>query len=180
MDRTHYSIAGLLVLAALWFAQANAETHDYHVVVGENLDRLQVRAQLAQPTTALRSRDRDAWQHTQRVGSCAGAQRPRIQGRALRTDGSRCIQYEFDLVAARKPSRRAQYWQFKDNRMASPATWLWLPRLSPETEVRVHFDLPAGVNVSVPWQPIDGDQENAYRFGASPASFRSDCRVRRF
>jgi len=74
-------------------------------------------------------------------------------------------------LTAERPARRRSYLlQFPDNRLVSPASWLWLPSLDAETEIRVRFDLPEGVNVSVPWLPVDDDGENAYRFGASPTS----------
>lgn len=172
MTGYRYFLAGFLLLAVWGQAQAQADirTHRYRVVVGPELDRLQIRVRLAEPVVALRSRDRDAQRYTEAIVACDGSGRPQIQGRRLRLNGATCIQYEFDLAAVPKPSRRSQYWQFQNNRQASPASWLWLPPLDPQTEIQVSFDLPAGVNVSVPWQPISDAVDNSYRFGASPSS----------
>ncbi len=160
-----------LVLAAApgWGA---ANVHDYRVTVAPDLSHLTVRAQLASPVSRLRSRDREAQRHTRNVIDCGeGTQRLAVSGRTLRSRDATCIEYEYDLTAERPRSRRRSYLlQFPDNRLVSPASWLWLPRLDADTEIRVRFDLPDGVNVSVPWLPIDDEGENAYRFGASPAS----------
>ena len=164
------TLIGVLWLSLPVVAGAQGDTHNYRVVVAPALDRLRVTAELTGPVGSLSSRDRDAGRHSHNIRSCDGVRRPSIRGRTLRTDGARCIHYEFDLASMRQPGRRAGYWQFEDSRIASPATWLWLPEMDTATEVRVRFDLPPGVNVSVPWEPIDGEHANAFRFGSSPAS----------
>ena len=45
---------------------------------------------------------------------------------------------------------------------------MWRPRLGGSDVVRVAFDLPADISVSVPWQPMEA--EDSYRFTASPQS----------
>ena len=163
---------GWIVLILL-FASSHvsaARVHQYHVTVAPDLGSLRVRAQLSSPVSQLRSRDREASRHTRDVIDCGAGGRLEVSGRTLRSRAATCIQYEFDLTAERPTRRRSFLLQFPDNRLVSPASWLWLPRLEADTEIRVSFDLPEGVNVSVPWLPVDDAGENAYRFGTSPAS----------
>lgn len=159
---------GLIATTAQAYAAENL--HTYRVTVAQDLGSLRVEAQLASPVSQLRIRSVDASRNTRNVADCAG-NRLDVQGRTIRPGGATCVVYDFDLTA---PSPRRRYSlrqpQFSDNRLVSPASWLWLPHLDAATEIRVSFDLPAGVNVSVPWQPVDDAGENAYRFGPSPAS----------
>ena len=160
----------LWVLLVAGHAAAAAQVHDYLVTVAPDLESLRVRAQLSSPVSQLSSRDRDAQRHTSNVIDCGTGGRLQVRGRTLRSRSATCIQYEFDLTAEPLRRRRSMRLQFPENRLVSPASWLWLPRLDADTEIRVSFDLPEGVNVSVPWLPIDDGGENAYRFGTSPAS----------
>jgi hypothetical protein len=49
-------------------------------------------------------------------------------------------------------------------------TWFWRPRsLAPDQDIEVRFDLPPGVLVSAPWQPVaSGDETRTYRVGHTP------------
>jgi hypothetical protein len=160
----------LSFMLASGHAWAAGRVHHYHVTVAPELDSLQVQAQLSSPVSQLRSRDREARRNTHDVIDCDAGGRLEVRGRTLLSRSATCIQYEFDLTAERPSRRRSFLLQFPDNRLVSPASWLWLPRLDADTEIRVSFDLPEGVNVSVPWLPVDSAGENAYRFGTSPAS----------
>ena len=150
-----------------------AEVHQYEVQVAPDLGSLTVEVRLASPVSELRSRDSNAALYTRDVVDCERGQRLSISSRRLRPGNTQCIRYGFDLQSV--PSRRRDFYssRFADNRLVSPATWLWLPRLDAATEIRVRFDLPPGVSVSVPWEPYDEAGENAYRFGPSPLSSRA-------
>lgn len=86
----------------------------------------------------------------------------------LPDDGIRCLNYTVDLERAAREYRGAKNLS-DQNIVASPSYWMWRPELSTDTEIHVTFRVPESVQVSVPWQRIDAD-ENTYIVGASPES----------
>ena len=82
--------------------------------------------------------------------------------------GIECLRYTVDLQAAARVSRMEPLLD-PANVVASPTLWMWQPRLEDDDEIQVSFELPNGVGVSVPWQPLD-DSARRYRFGPSPRS----------
>ncbi|MEM9058433.1 MAG: hypothetical protein AAGD86_13210, partial [Pseudomonadota bacterium] len=87
-----------------------------------------------------------------------------------------CLRYEVSLDS---PLRRGHGgWRtdvpLKDT-LVSPSVWLWQPPLNDATTLRVTFDLPEAMRVSVPWQPLE-DAEGSrpqFEFGTSPRSSRA-------
>lgn len=86
----------------------------------------------------------------------------------LPDDGILCLNYSVDLERAAREYRGAKNLSDR-NIVASPSYWMWRPELSNGTKIHVTFRAPESVQVSVPWQQIDTD-ENTYIVGASPES----------
>jgi hypothetical protein len=55
----------------------------------------------------------------------------------------------------------------KSNFIVSPAAWLWRPDISNDDAIIIRFELPDGVEVSVPWIAVAGES-NTYRLLDSP------------
>lgn len=128
-------------------------THRYLVRVTEDLSRLEVTARMEGEVGRLRA-SREAGKLLLTAAGCEGQLLAR-SGRSLRIPpGVRCIEYGFDLAAAQ--TLRQRRWS-GPLATATPADWLWLPSLSSDAQVRVRFQLPAGMNVSVPWQAVGDD-----------------------
>lgn len=166
--RTFSWIAGAFILIA--GDSAAMTEHDYHVSVDEALNRLEVVARLDGPVRSLRSRSRKAAGLIRNPRTCSG-RRLKVSDRQIRLSAdTRCVSYEFDLseAAASNAGRRSTL--DTSSRLASPAQWLWQPPMNADTELKVRFDLPDGVNVSVPWSRDDDRGEHSYRFGQSPQS----------
>ena len=168
MDRL---VAFAVIAVFILGCEAKARTHHYTVSVDEGVGTLTVRAQLSGMVTSLRARSDEAGRYTQDMRDCKTGDPIRPGGRRVRlaSEPDQCITYRFDLAAVPSPGRRLRL-EFPGNRIVSPTTWLWLPRLGDDSEIQVRFELPPGVNVSVPWAPTSAGVENAYRFGPSPQS----------
>ena len=161
----------LLVFAGLGSGgSALAATHDYTVRVDPELRTLAVEARFAHPVGEVRADSEYARQFLDRATDCVSDERLRARGRQLRLprDGVRCLSYLVDLEAAARVSRMRTLLD-PANIVVSPTLWLWQPRLERDDQIRVRFELPDGVNVSVPWKPIAG-AEHAFTFGSSPQS----------
>ncbi len=163
------------MLLALSSAALGAGTpdavHTYQVAVTPALDELAVEARLSGNVGSLQARELSAHRYLRRPRLCDGH---RLQVRQntlpLPDRENACVRYEVDLraLAQRRAYQRGSAGLL--DRLTSPAAWLWQPAVPATTELRVNFDLPAGVKVSVPWQPVGDHVENAYRIGPSPES----------
>ena len=161
----------LVVIAAIVSDRsALAATHDYTVRVDAALRTLAIEVRFGEPVDEVRADSEYARQFLDRATSCASDERLRTRGRQLRLprDGLRCLNYVVNLEAAARVSRASTLLD-PANVVASPTLWLWRPPLDGNDEVRVQFELPDGIDVSVPWKPIDGT-DHAYTFGPSPRS----------
>ena len=180
-----------LLAGGMFNVDAVAQAHDepalYRIRVSENLATLDVSARFTEPATALRARDRDAGRFLRNPVDCsqssAGDDRVtslRARRRTLRLpdEGLTCLRYQVDLAAAAAGERRNNYLA-ADNVSVSPSLWLWRPSLRGAESLRVDFDLPDGIKVAVPWQPIAGSS-SSYRLTASPESAHAPALFGRF
>ena len=148
----------------------HAATHEYTVAVDAQMHRLTVEARFAGQVTEIWADSEYARQFLERATACGDDTRLRAPGRRLRVPGSglQCLRYDVDLKAAARVSRMRTLLD-PANIVVSPTLWMWRPPLYDDDEIRVHFELADGIDVSVPWQPLD-DDEHSYRFGPSPQS----------
>lgn len=144
--------------------------HLYTVSVDTELRELHVQARFSQPINSVTARSRDAGSLLTDVQDCDSNEPLRMRNRRmmLPQGGIRCINYSVDLERAAREERR-NLSLADDNILVSPSSWLWRPELNGDTTLRVRFELPDAMQVAVPWQPIDG-RENEYLLGESPES----------
>jgi len=83
-------------------------------------------------------------------------------------DGIRCLTYRVDMEKAARLDNRYNQGDANTLIVRIPL-WMWRPRLGGTDEVIVSFELPDGVDVSVPWQHIDS-RDRSYRLTSSPQS----------
>ena len=147
-----------------------AAAHDYTVSVDSSLRRLSVQARFTSPVNEIRADSEVARHFLDQASDCSRGGNFKASGRRLRIPrgGLRCLYYEVDLQAAADASRMRTRLD-PANVVVSPTLWMWRPPLNGDDEIRVRFELPEGIGVSVPWKPIDAGS-NSYSFGASPRS----------
>lgn len=163
----------LTILAALSLsAAATAEdvTHYYTVTVDYSMSWLWVEARFSRPVDTVTARSRSAGRYLEDVRGCDEDPRIRMRNRRmmLPEGGVRCLNYTVDLKRAASEYRNSRDLAAQ-NIVVSPAYWLWRPELYDDTTVEIEFRLPENVNVSVPWQQLDGSGTR-YRLGRSPES----------
>ena len=140
----------------------SAAAHHYQVKVLEDLRSIRVRAEFTTAATSVASGQGDA-DLLQDLRRCDEGplqiRRNRIVGNSIS-----CLEYRYPLDTER--GRRAPP---VDGGVvvSSPAAWLWLPRESEESIVRVEFSLPDATAVSVPWRQI---AHNQFEIPRSPGS----------
>lgn len=156
-------------LLAQTVARADVE-HQYVVSVDQELRELRVEARFSRPINSVTARARDAGELLSDVQDCDTSKRLRMRNRRmmLPTGGIRCMNYTVNLARAAREERRNLSLS-DDNILVSPSRWLWRPELDGDTTIRVRFELPEDVQVAVPWQRIEG-RENEYLLGESPES----------
>ena len=163
-------VAGIVLAGVMWIVPGVAAAHDYTVSVDSSLRRLSVEARFARLVHEIRADSDVARQFLDHATDCAGAAKFKASGRRLRVpqSGLRCLNYQVDLQAAAIVSRTRLQLD-PANIVVSPALWMWRPPLDGDDEIRVRFELPEGIGVSVPWTPVDV-VSNSYSIGASPRS----------
>ena len=160
-----------LCCAALAAAPATAASlHTYTVRVDANFERLHVTAQFDAPVSNVAARSSSAESVLLDARDCDSNNTLAIRGRRLLVPepGIECLQYAVDLQQAVRSEQRNESLH-PDNVVVSPTVWMWRPRLGGDDEIEVRFLLPAGMQVSVPWEPIENSDYN-YRLVASPQS----------
>ncbi len=166
--KTQAALAAIPLL--LGVAASGATTHEYIVAVDAALSRLEVEARFGEPVRDIFARAGNAREFLDGARDCDSGLQLRVRGRRLMLprSGIRCLSYTID---ARRASESGLSGDFLHpaNIAVSPAMWMWRPRLFGNDSVRVRFNLPDDMQVSVPWQRID-DHSDTYRFGASPQS----------
>jgi len=179
-----YALCLLAALLAATPAYADTATghgaHEYRVTISANLERMRVEAHFAAAVTGLAARDRDAGAYLVTALDCDTGNRLRNDGRRLLlpADGTRCLDYTVDLGRAAARERRNRDLAAV-NIALSPASWLWRPPLTAKAPIELHFSLPDGLRVAVPWQPADADGRH-YVLQASPQSAQAPAIFGRF
>jgi hypothetical protein len=149
---------------------AASVTHHYTVTADYSLSRLSIEARFAKPVHSVTARSREAGKFLLDVGGCAADQQIKMRNRRmlLPEHGISCLNYTVDLARAAEENRNSHL-LLPGNIIASPVYWLWRPEIQNGSSIHVEFRLPQGIQVSVPWQRLDGP-EATYRLGESPQS----------
>ena len=134
------------------------------------MSRLWVEARFSPSVTSVTARSHDAGKFLIDARDCenSGQIRMRNQRMLLPAKGVRCLYYTVDLERAARQEQLNQS-LLPDNVIVSPSLWLWRPELTSSTELRVRFQLPENIKVSVPWELISADRQE-YRLTKSPES----------
>lgn len=165
-------------------ATGAASGGEYVVRVDADLAHLEVRALFADPVERLAARSRDAGAFLVAARDCERDAPLTRRGRRLLLPaaGVRCFEYTVDLVAAAKAERRNQLLDPR-SRIVAPADWFWRPPIEDEQPLRVRFELPENMNVSVPWRPAGSfrtfEPATSPRSGTAPAVFGHFAHVER-
>jgi hypothetical protein len=146
------------------------DAHRYRVEVDPELRRLVVTATFGSPVFDIGARARRAAQFLEEPRSCDDDAPIRVRGRRLVSPpgGITCLEYTVDLQSAARAEQR-NHMLHASNVIVSPTAWMWRPRLGGNDEIHVRFDVPDGMRVSVPWEPVSGD-DHTYTLRASPQS----------
>ena len=158
----------IISVAALLATTAPAATHEYTVTLSSDLSSLDVEARLAPGVTRVSARSRNARNRLIRMHDCATGDELTASSRTVvsRTD-LQCLSYSVDLLHVEPPHRRHGAGQ---RTIVVPITeWMWRPLLGGNDDIVVSFQLPDGVDVSVPWQPLE-DGARSFRLRSSPQS----------
>jgi hypothetical protein len=172
-----------ILLLGLISPGAVAAAADYRVTVDPGLGRLEVEACFSPALPAsLAPADARAAAYLERPRRLTGGrERPLALDRA--PDGARlplggvgCVRYGVDLDGA--VSAGGWYGQrlalrVEGARLLSPHLFLWAPDGGLDGAT-IRFDLPAGMSVSVPWEPAPLDRD-AYLLGSRPLTW--DARI---
>jgi hypothetical protein len=162
-------IKRLSLMAFFAATSATATTHEYVVTVAEDLGQIRVVARFGAAVKDVSARSRSASEFLISAHDCdrdsALPVAPRL---AIPNSGLRCLAYRVDLEKAAKLNRRSNPDDTNALIVHIPL-WMWRPRLRGADEIIVSFELPDGVDVSVPWQPL-ADREDSFRLTSSPQS----------
>lgn len=162
-------IKQLSLVAFFAATNATATTHEYVVTVAEDMGQIQVVARFGAAVADVSARSSRASDFLISAHDCgrdiALTVAPHLD---IPDDGLRCLAYRVDLERAARLDRR--YDQSDANTLIVPIPlWMWRPRLGGADEIIVSFELPGGVDVSVPWQPL-ADRDHSFRLESSPQS----------
>ena len=159
----------IVLPGALSLAHAG-ETHEYRISIDAGMSRMSVDARFGAPVDSVTARSSDAGQYLLDARDCDVQSTIRLRNRRmmLPAGGIRCMHYTVDLESA-AASVRHNHELAPENIVVSSALWLWRPALKGDAEIRIRFDLPPGMQVAVPWQPL-GDDGRLFRLGESPES----------
>ena len=147
--------------------------HEYTVVVDSELDSLHVEARFAFPVSNIRARSSAAGRFLYEAHDCSSNDAISHRGRRLSipAPGITCLSYVVNLGQAVEADRRNQALA-PDNVVVSPAVWMWRPALEPEARIFVRFEMARGHRVSVPWLPVQGE-DDTYEIMPSPRNARA-------
>ncbi|MFQ6004685.1 MAG: hypothetical protein ACE5OQ_04200 [Woeseia sp.] len=162
--------AALILLAGAAPDAAASGSHVYTVSIDYAMSRLAVQARFSPNVDLVTARSRHAGKLLIDARDCDSAEQIRLQNRRmlLPPGGVGCINYTVDLKRAARQQRQNRY-LLPRNVIVSPSLWLWRPELNDSTELRLRFQLPQDVRVSVRWQLISSDRQE-YRLLRSPES----------
>ena len=162
-------LAILLALAPV-FALAEPATHVYTVSLDDSLETMHVRARYAHPVERITARSSRAGRFLDDASLCESEKPVSARERRLLLPqgGVDCIVYRVDIASASSHGRTGRRLA-RQNVLTSPSYWLWRPALDEDSRIIVDFQLPAGLNVSVPWQKLDASGLR-YELRKSPES----------
>jgi hypothetical protein len=167
---TEYRLLAALALLGAFAAAEAAVVHHYRITVDPSMSRMAVEARFGTPVDTVTAKSEAAGKYLAEAWDCGDASRIRMRNRRMMLPYAdiRCMNYTVDLDAA---ARSAHYNRAlaAANRVVSPSLWLWRPKLSSAAEIHVRFELPPGMQVSVPWPQLGAD-EHAFRLTGSPES----------
>lgn len=165
--------APLVALLMTWGSAAASSTPDIHyytISIDYTLSRLWVEARFRPSVDTVTARARDAGKFLIDARDCESSEQIRMRNRRmlLPAKGISCMNYTVDLKRVARQERRNRS-LLPGNVMVSSSFWLWRPELTKTTELRVRFQLPEKVKISVPWELINTDRHE-YRIAKSPES----------
>lgn len=171
-----------LLLGGLMAAQAVGATADirYEISVPRSLDRLEATVCMGSWTPdRLVSRLGEASNFLIRATPHKGGLRVATDRRQIHlrdVSPGDCLRYSVDLAAAveaQTGNERIIIHQ-KGNVLMGSGVWLWRPDHVPaDAEVNLQFDLPEGMQVSVPWERVaDVSARPTFRLGRTPLKWR--------
>ena len=168
------------VLLALSATATAAAVHEYAIRINADLATMRVVARFAAPVDDVRARSGAAGRYLDSARNCDDDQSLGNRGRRLELPrtGVTCINYVVDLRRAAAAERRNASLA-ADNVVVSPAVWLWRPPFAPDTRIIAHFELEDGVEVSVPWHPLNG-RTRSYEMLPSPRNAKAMAAFGRF
>jgi hypothetical protein len=146
------------------------DIHHYTITIDETMSRLRAGARFSGKVDTLTARSRAAGELLIDAQDCETSRPIEMRNRRLQlsASGDRCINYTVDLQSAARRERHNKT-LLPGNVIVSPSFWMWRPELDTNTELRVRFQLPGMLKVSVPWELISTDRQE-YRLAASPES----------
>ena len=171
----------LVASATCWLAStAGAATHEYVVTIDDGMRTLAVEARYGRRVETITARSRSAGKYLSAVSGCGEDTEIRLRNRRmlLPRGGLHCLNYTVDLERAANEYRNSPNLDGR-NIVVSPSYWLWRPELVGETALQIEFRLPDGMQVSVPWQPLDGSGTR-FLLGPSPESAHAPAIFGRF
>lgn len=176
LHRRRLRLTLTLLLAALCIRYGSAiaapmpEIHFYTISIDYSLSRLWVEARFSSSVDSVTARSPDAGRLLIDARDCDSSEQLRMRNRRmlLPTSGIRCMNYTVDLERAAREERHNRT-LLPSNVIVSPSLWLWRPELTASTELRVRFQLPENVQVSVPWELLSAERQE-YRVAKSPES----------
>ncbi len=85
-------------------------------------------------------------------------------------EAGKCVDYSVDVAAAINAELGRFAGRWNRDVTTSPQLWLWRPMpADSDAEIEVTFELPKGIDVSAPWQPVARNANSAvYRVGHTP------------
>ncbi len=161
-------------------AAGSAPDIRYEFTVSPELDTLEATVCIhGWAPSRLVSRLDEAGDYLGNVRPGKGNLRARATSRQIRLSNvspGDCLHYTVDLaaaVAAQVETARIILHQ-EDNVLMSSGMWLWRPaRLPADADVVLRFDLPDGMQVSVPWQRVTGESSApTFRLDHTPIEWR--------
>ena len=176
----HLHLFGWLLAATLFSvcgAARSERLHHYTISANPELTRLEVKACFdGAPPEQLVAQSLDATVALEGVwNDTTGDKIAPIGTIPLKTiSGNECIRYRVDVS---RPIKRHDRTGGKVERVGSDVAisvglWLWRPeQLADDEDVELAFDLPSGVSVSAPWQPVPGSDRPVYRLGHTPSDW---------
>jgi hypothetical protein len=173
MHQSRYCLQSLLSASLttgfLVLGTANADTlHRYTVRVDEDLNTVHVEACFdGTPPRVLQIASGEARRYLSDFRVVASGHRLYPDDRYVRLgrlDENACVRYRVDAGAAadRHKDEMGLATRVGNDLLVSPQLWFWRPRsMDADTDIELTFDLPDGMNVSVPWHTVE---RNGSRF----------------